>query len=239
MATPYGFNSPYEDVAQLGGYAYGAAPAMFNPGSWAASRDEYGAPQMDYGRGAYGLPQHGQFNPLDRYPSYGQDSLHMQHRMQGMQSFDAPMRRPQQPRGMGAQMGGMGRSMAAPYPDFDMTGANYFQVDAAKLEPVDTLHVSTPHDRSMDRADLCDIFFPMQGMKKISFHENYVFVLFEGVSAARNAMIALQQGQAGVKGAQLTVTFARQSYRDNYYHPDEVYLASKRLHLTHVSILIY
>lgn len=234
MATPYGFPGQYDGLGQHQTYGYPPSP-MYNDGpSWGAGPDELAGGPLGYGRGNYapsGAPHHG-FNALERYSLAEQQLLLMQaQRMQGLGAGfpDAMHLRRGSPRPMRPLPG---------FSDYDIPGAGYYPMESPlKLEVVDTLHVSTPHDRSLDRADLCDVFFPMPQMKKLSFHENYVFVLFDSVAAARNAMLQLQQGQAGPKAAQLTVTFARQSYRDNYYHPDEVYMPSKRLHLTHVGYM--
>jgi hypothetical protein len=96
----------------------------------------------------------------------------------------------------------------------------------------DTLHITCPPDRTVDRGDLCDLFFPFPGLKKLSFHEGYAFAFFENSTSAGRALEGLGEGKA----TKLTVEFARVSYRPNYYHPDIVHPPNKRLHVTHVCI---
>lgn len=93
----------------------------------------------------------------------------------------------------------------------------------------DTLHITCPADRTVDRGDLCDIFFPFPGLKKLSFHEGYAFAFFENSQSAGKALEGLTEG----KSHRLTVEFARVSYRPNYYHPDTVHPPNRRLHVTH------
>jgi len=94
----------------------------------------------------------------------------------------------------------------------------------------DTLHITCPADRSVDRGDLCDVFFPFPGLKKLSFHEGYAFAFFENSECATRALEGLSEGKA----SRLMVEFARVSYRPNYYHPDTVHPPNRRLHVTHV-----
>ncbi|KXS12049.1 hypothetical protein M427DRAFT_59909 [Gonapodya prolifera JEL478] len=99
----------------------------------------------------------------------------------------------------------------------------------------DTLHVTiiTPTDRTVDRGDLCDIFFSQTGLRKLSFHEGYAFAHFQTPQDAARVLKSVQDGDFGPRCLRLQVEFARISYRPNYYHPDILHSPNRRLHVTH------